>query len=301
LCDAVTSRFDLQQLTIHGHDVRYRCAGSGPAIVLVHGMAGSSATWRFVLPALAERFTVVAPDLLGHGESAKPRGDYSLGAFASNLRDVLIALEVDRATIVGQSLGGGVALQFAYQFPERAERLVLVSSGGLGEEVALLLRLLALPGAEYVLPLACQTWAHDAGSAVFGWLRHIGLRPARHLEEMWQSYGSLADTQTRAAFLHTLRSVVDVAGQRVSAADRLYLAADLPTLIVWGDRDNVIPVHQAHETHAAIPGSRLRIFNGVGHFPHCEEPYRFVEVLTEFISSSEPANRSSMSSGALRP
>jgi pimeloyl-ACP methyl ester carboxylesterase len=295
----MTSGFDLERLTIHGHDVRYRRGGSGPAIVLIHGMAGSSATWRFVMPALAERFTVVAPDLLGHGKSAKPRGDYSLGALASNVRDVLVALEIDRATIVGQSLGGGVALQFAYQFPERAERLVLVSSGGLGEEVALLLRLLSLPGAEYVLPLACHRWAHEAGSSVFGWLRRVGLRPGAHLDEMLQSYGSLSEAETRAAFVQTLRSVVDVAGQRVSAADRLYLAAQLPTLIVWGERDHIIPVQQAHDAHAAIPGSRLCIFDGVGHFPHCEEPERFVEVLTDFISSTDSAYWSSGSASPL--
>ncbi|MGH8978094.1 MAG: alpha/beta fold hydrolase [Acidimicrobiia bacterium] len=290
---------EIQRITIHGHEVSYRLAGSGPVIVLIHGMAGSSATWRYVMPALAERFTVVAPDLLGHGESAKPRGDYSLGAFACAVRDLLTTLELKGGTLVGQSLGGGVAMQFAYQFPERSHRLVLVSSGGLGEEVALLLRLLTLPGSEYVLPLGCQRWMHDAGNAVFGWLRRVGLQPGAHLEEMWQSYGSLADAETRTAFLHTLRSVVDVAGQRVSATDRLYLTAAMPTLIVWGDRDNIIPVEQGRRTHDAMPGSRLEVFEGVGHFPHCERPERFVEVLTDFVESNAPADLSSFSLSAL--
>ena len=274
---------------IHGHRVGFRRGGSGPVVLLVHGMAGSSSTWRFVMPALAERYTVIAPDLLGHGESAKPRGDYSLGALASGLRDLMVALGIDRATVVGQSLGGGVAMQFAYQFPERCDRLVLVSSGGLGEEVNVLLRALTLPGAEYVLPLACQHWLYDAGVKVGGWLGRLGLRPGPHIGEIWTNYGSLADAETRTSFLHTLRSVVDRSGQRVSATDRLYLTSGLPTLIVWGDRDEIIPVHQGHATHAAMPRSRLEIFEGVGHFPHVERPERFVEVLVDFMETTAPA------------
>ena len=287
--ECVPERFALEHLVIHGHRVGFRRGGSGPVVLLVHGMAGSSSTWRYVMPALAERYTVIAPDLLGHGASAKPRGDYSLGALASGLRDLMVALGIDRATVVGQSLGGGVAMQFAYQFPERCERLVLVSSGGLGEEVNVLLRALTLPGAEYVLPLACQHWLYDAGVKVGGWLGRLGLLPGPHIGEIWSNYGSLADAETRTSFLHTLRSVVDRSGQRVSATDRLYLTSGLPTLIVWGDRDEIIPVHQGHATHAAMPRSRLEIFEGVGHFPHVERPERFVEVLVDFMETTAPA------------
>jgi pimeloyl-ACP methyl ester carboxylesterase len=113
-----------RHLSIHGHRLSVVVAGDGPVVLLVHGMAGSSATWKHVLPALAQRFTVVAPDLLGHGESGKPRrGEYSLGAHANVLRDVLHVLGHNRATMVGQSLGGGLVMQLAYQFPERCERL----------------------------------------------------------------------------------------------------------------------------------------------------------------------------------
>ena len=161
-------------------------------------MAGSSETWRLVAPALAEHFTVVAPDLLGHGTSAKPRADYSLGAFASGIRDLLVALGHERATIVGQSLGGGVAMQFAYQFPERCERLVLVASGGLGEEVNPLLRALTLPGADSCCRSFCTTWCRDAGDSVLGFFDRVGLRPGAHLDEIWRSYGSLADPARRA-------------------------------------------------------------------------------------------------------
>jgi len=289
---AVTSALDLRHIEIYGHRVGYRTGGSGPVIVLVHGMAGSSATWRYVLPALAEHFTVVAPDLVGHGGSEKPRGDYSLGAFASGVRDLMLALGHEHATLVGQSLGGGVAMQFAYQFPERTERLVLVSSGGLGDEVNLLLRLLALPGAELVLQLGCNGWVHDAGVNVAGWLARIGLHTGPHVTEVLEGYGSLADAETRTAFLHTLRSVVDVGGQRVSAADRLYLAAEMPTLIIWGDHDRIIPVSQGQATHGAMHGSRLEIFEGAGHFPHCEDSQRFTRVVVDFMRTTSPSTTS---------
>jgi pimeloyl-ACP methyl ester carboxylesterase len=279
---------EAQHVSIHGHDVSYRGGGSGPVIVLIHGMAGSSVTWEPVMPDLTRHYTVIAPDLPGHGDSDKPRGDYSLGAHASSVRDLLLALGHERATIVGQSFGGGVAMQLAYQHPERCERLVLVSSGGLGQEVALLLRALTLPGAEHLMPIACNGRVRDAGAAVTGFLDRIGLRPAPAVAEMWRSYASLSDGSTREAFHHTLRSVVDRHGQRVSAADRMYLAADVPTLIVWGDRDPIIPMDHGIAAHEMIVGSRFEVFEGAGHFPHCEQPQRFVEVLVDFVDSTTP-------------
>src|SRR5258707_2606983 len=144
---------ETREITLHGNRVGYRTAGDGPeVIVLVHGITGSSETWAEVIPALGEEFTVVAPDLLGHGQSAKPRGDYSLGAYASGVRDLVASLGHDHATVVGHSLGGGVAMQLAYQFPERCDRLVLVSSGGLGREVPPPPRPAALPRSGVVLP-----------------------------------------------------------------------------------------------------------------------------------------------------
>jgi pimeloyl-ACP methyl ester carboxylesterase len=283
----------LQHLSMHGHRVAFRSAGEGPVVLLVHGMAGTSATWTHVLPALAQRFTVVAPDLLGHGESGKPRrGEYSLGAHANVLRDLLNALGHERATFVGQSLGGGVAMQMSYQFPERCERLVLVSSGGLGREVNVLLRALTLPGAEYVFPLICTPRLRDAGNALASWLRGAGLRAAPAVEEMWRSYASLAEADTRRAFFRTLHAVIDLGGQAVSATDRLYLASHVPTLIVWGADDTIIPVSHAVAATEAMPGSRLAIFDGVGHYPHCEDPERFVQVLIDFIESTAPARLS---------
>ncbi len=291
---------DLQQLTIHNREVAYRVAGSGPVVLLIHGMAGSATTWKHVMPALCERFTVVAPDLLGHGRSDKEPGDYSLGAFASLLRDLLVALDHEHATVVGQSLGGGVAMQFAYQYPERCERLVLVGSGGLGREVNPVLRLLTFPGADALLRIVSTERIRSAARGLGALMERAGMQPRPATDELWRSYESLSDASTRKAFLRTLRAVIDPKGQAVSAENRLHLAADMPTLIVWGDSDPVIPVSHAYAAHERIAGSRLEIFEGVGHYPHCEAPERFVDVLTDFIESTAPARISISQEHVLR-
>jgi pimeloyl-ACP methyl ester carboxylesterase len=275
--------------TIDGDRLVYRVAGEGPVLLLVHGMAGSSLTWRHVMPPLAERFTVLAPDLLGQGESDKPRGEYSIGVHANTLRDLLDALGYERATVIGQSLGGAVALQFVDQFPERCERLVLVDSGGFGREVTFYLRMLTVPGFESVFPLFCSPRLRSAGELVARWLGRVGARSTPAGQEIWRSYASLADADSRRAFLRSLRDVIDLSGQSASAVGRLPRIARLPTLICWGAQDPFIPVRHAAAAHDAIPGSRLEIFEGVGHYPHCEAPERFVAVLLDFIASTEPA------------
>jgi pimeloyl-ACP methyl ester carboxylesterase len=278
----------VETVDLHGHEVSYRVAGAGPLVVLVHGIAGSSEQWDAVARLLAERYTVLAPDLLGHGRSAKPRGDYSLGAYAVSIRDLLIALGHRRGTVVGHSLGGGIAMQFAYQFPIFCERLVLVSSGGLGREVHPLLRAATLPGSELVLPLIASGRILAAGAAVGAFLERIGLKTGPDLAEMARGYGSLADAGARQAFIHSLRAVIDPGGQRVSATDRLYLAEDMPSLVVWGRNDPLIPVEHAEIAHAAMPGSRLEVFDRAGHFPQLDDPIGFADVLREFLESTEP-------------
>lgn len=238
---------------------------------------------------LAKNQRVIAPDLLGHGRSAKPPGDYSLGAYASGIRDLLVTLEIPKATVVGHSLGGGVALQFAYQFPERIDRLVLVDSGGIGQEVNTLLRAATLPGAEFVLPLMFSPTLHDGALKVRGLLSRIGLQPSADIEGISEGFASLTEADARRAFLHTVRSVIDVNGQRVSAEDRLYLARDIPSLIVWGDRDRIIPLEHAYRAHEMLPGSRLEVFSEAGHFPFNDHPDRFVNVMQDFIETTEPA------------
>lgn len=280
---------NLRRVAIHGHTAAFRIAGEGPVLLLLHGMASSSQTWNQVAPALARRFTVIAPDLLGHGESAKPHCEYSLGAHANFIRDLLATLGHEGATIVGHSFGGGVAMQLAYQYPDRCERLALVGSGGLGREVNGLLRTLTLPGGEQLLPVVCSPKLRDAGDRLAAWLAGCGLRAAPVVEEIWRSYASLAEAATRRAFFRTLRAVIDSDGQSVSAADRLHLTSQVPTLIVWGGCDAIIPVRHAHAAHDAIENSRLEVFEDAGHYPHCEEPERFTEALTDFIESTAPA------------
>ena len=277
------------EVLLHGHRVRFHLAGEGPLLLLLHGIASTADTWTPVAGALAARHTVIAPDLLGPGESAKPRGDYSLGAYASGVRDLLTALGHRRATVVGHSLGGGIAMQFAYQFPERVERLVLTASGGLGREVHPLLRASTLPGSEVVLALLGGGWLRATGGAVASALSRMGLRAGEDLAGIAAGIGALGDPAARAAFVQTARAAIDAGGQRISATDRLYLAAELPTLIVWGERDPIIPVAHARAAHAAIPGSRLAVFPDAGHFPHREDPARFVAVLEDFLASTTPA------------
>ena len=255
--------------------------------MLLHGIAGTSATWDAVIPRLAENYDVLAPDLLGHGESAKPHGDYSLGAYANAVRDLLEALGESRATLVGHSLGGGVAMQFAYQFLERCERLVLVDSGGLGREVHPLLRAAALPGAGLVLPWLSTTTSRGVGALVRGMSR-LGIRAGPDLDETWRGFVSLEEPAARRAFIQTVRSVMDLSGQRVSANERLYLAEGLPTMIIWGGDDPLIPVRHARAAHERIAGSRLEIFPDAGHFPHRDDPEHFVRVLHDFIRTTKP-------------
>ena len=277
------------ELSLHGHAVTYRTAGRGPVLLLLHGIANSSQTWEQVAPALSERFTLIAPDLLGHGESATPRGDYSLGAHATGVRDLLTALGVERATVVGHSLGGGIAMQFAYQFPERCERLVLVSSGGLGREVHLLLRAAALPGADWVLPVLTSSHVVGVGRHLGGLLKRVRLAPGGDAEVLAQGFASLDSAGSRQAFLHTVRAVIEPGGQRVSAHDRLSLAGPIPSLIVWGERDSIIPVDHGAAAHEAMPGSRFEVFPGAGHLPHDDDPDRFATVLTEFCDGTDGA------------
>ena len=282
------STIEPRTITLHGRPVTYAQAGSGPVLLLIHGMGGTLENWQAVIEPLARQHTVVAPDLPGHGASAPGAGDYSIGALAAGLRDLLVALGHERATLVGHSLGGGIAMQFAYQFPEITERLVLVSSGGLGPEVSAILRAAALPGADRFIATTAVLGS-TVGTAVARGLAVVGLRPNTDVAEVARGYASLVDRDRRAAFLATLRGVIGTSGQRVDAGDRLYLAEGMPVLIIWGARDPIIPVHHGENAHEAIPGSRLEVFEGVGHLPQLEAPGRFIAVLERFIAENEPS------------
>jgi pimeloyl-ACP methyl ester carboxylesterase len=280
-------QFATEQVSIHGQRVCYRRGGAGPVLLLLHGIGDSSRAWVPAMRLLQRTYTVLAPDLPGHGNSSNPLGDYSLGSHASSMRDLLHLLSIERVTVVGQSFGGGVAMQFAYQFPSLCERLVLVDSGGLGREVNWILRLATVPAAEYVMPVLFPAFMRRWGDPVARFLGDWGIRNAT-AAEMWRSYRSLTDPGNRAAFVRTARAVIDPGGQSVSAVNRLYLVAQMPTLIVWGDQDKIIPLVHASQAHEAIPNSRLEVMEGVGHNPHMEDPARFAGILEDFMNTTEP-------------
>jgi pimeloyl-ACP methyl ester carboxylesterase len=276
------------EVVIHGRTVAFRRAGprDAPAVLLVHGIAGNASTWDAVLPLLARDHDVIALDLPGHGASDPPIGDFSTGAYACVLRDLLEVLEVDGATIVGHSLGGGVTMQFAYQFPELMQRMVLVNSGGLGREVSAIVRAASLPGSELVIPVLASSPVRLAGRLTGRALAAIGRAPSVDQREAGSSLAGLADPDARRAFIGTVRSLMDVRGQRVSATNRLYLADAIPTLIVWGAHDTIIPIAHGREAAEAMPASHLEVFDDSGHFPHVDRPDRFARLLGAFVADT---------------
>ncbi len=281
----------LEFRTVHGYRRAYRIAGSGPAILLLHGVGDNSSTWNAVQAKLAQRFTVIAPDLLGHGKSDKPRADYSIAAYANGMRDLLSVLDIERVTIVGHSLGGGVAMQFAYQFPQLVDRLILVSAGGVTKDINVVLRCVSLPmGSEALallrLPLVLPA-VQMAGRMVGKAVGNTGL--GHDLPEVLRILDGLPEPMASAAFIRTLRAVVDWRGQIVTMLDRCYLTQAVPVQIVWGTRDVVVPVRHAWMAQAAMPGSRLEIFEGAGHFPFRDDPSRFIEVVERFIDTTAPS------------
>lgn len=274
--------------TIHGYRRAFVLEGGGPAILLIHGIGDSSVTWRPVIPGLARDHTVIAPDLLGHGASDKPRADYSVAGYANAMRDLLSVLGVDRATVIGHSLGGGVAMQFAYQYPERCERLVLVSTGGISREVNPLLRAASAPNADLLLPLLGLEPVRFAVRLAFGALARFQTDFGRDAEHFLRVFDALPNASTRRAFVRTLRAVVDWRGQVITMLDRSYLMRGKPTLLVWGAMDPIIPHVHAVKAQAAMPWSRLVTFENAGHFPHRTDPDRFFSVLRDFLSTAAP-------------
>ena len=282
-------RMKPRTVTLHGHSFSYLDSGEGPAVLFIHGILGSQRQWGKLIDRLDDTNRVIVPDLFGHGESDKPAGDYSLGAHAGTLRDLLDRIGVDRVTLVGHSLGGGIAMQFFYLFPERVERLVLVSSGGLGREVSPLLRAATLPGAEQVLGLAASGWVLTRAGGLGRAIGKLGWKPRPDMTAIWFGYSSLQDRESRSAFLKTTRAVIDLGGQSISAHDHLADTNPPPTLIVWGSRDRMIPAHHAIKAQASIPNCRVELFDGSGHFPHLDDPERFADLLSDFIATAPAA------------
>ena len=279
----------VEHVNIHGHDRAYVKVGSGPALLLLHGLACNHTTWTPVIRQLAKHYTVIAPDLLGHGESAKPRADYSVAGYANGMRDLMTVLNIDKVTVVGHSFGGGVAMQFAYQFPERTERLVLVSSGGLGREVTPFIRMITLPGWEQALGIATLPGVRQVGKAALRALQNPKHAATRDLAEVADIYEALKDPRARFALRRLVTGVIDLRGQVVTMRDRAYLTQAMPILVVWGSDDMVLPVSHTHALENLAPGAVVEVFPNSGHFPHKDHPERFVKVLHSFIRNTQPA------------
>lgn len=272
---SVELRSDLRVIAVDGNHVAYRDEGVGEVLLLIHGLGSNSSSWRAVMPKLSTKYRVIAPDLPGHGQSDPLRGEHAPAAFADWLRDLLDTLNVPAVTVVGHSFGGGLAMQFADQHRDYCRRLVLLSSGGLGREVILMLRMLSLPGAGLVLPLFIS--GRKAGADIHGG------KAARETSTVRQS---LANPRNRKAILDTLRCVVDHRGQKVCALDRLGVLADLHTQIIFGASDAVIPLAHAYAAHHRLPTSRLHVLPGVGHSPQVDSPDVVAELIDGFVSQT---------------
>ncbi|MBZ5740243.1 alpha/beta fold hydrolase [Nocardioides mangrovi] len=300
----MTQEYDVQFVTIHGHRRAYVKTGSGPVVLLLHGLGCDHTTWEPVIESLSRRYTVIAPDLLGHGQSDKPRADYSVGGYANGMRDLITVLGIDKVTVIGHSFGGGVAMQFAYQFPERTERLMLVSSGGLGPEVTPAIRAITTPGFHEVMGVLTLPGLRHLGVAGLRALSELPLKATHDFDEVAAVFDSFKDPRSRHAIRHVVRAVVDWRGQIVTMSDRAYLTEEMPMWVVWGRDDRVIPVRHASNAAMMAPKARVEVIPDAGHFPHKDHPYRFSRIVHDFIRTTEPATysrarfRSLLKSGA---
>jgi pimeloyl-ACP methyl ester carboxylesterase len=281
---------ELQSISLHGHERAFVKMGEGPVLLLLHGLGCDHTTWSPIISDLAKHYTVIAPDLLGHGMSAKPRADYSVGGYANGMRDLLTVLGIDKVTVVGHSFGGGIAMQFAYQFPERTERMILVAPGGLGPEVTPFIRAVTLPGFHQAMGLATLPGIRHVGKAGLRALSRSGITAARDLDEVAEIFESFKDPHARAAIRHVVRAVVDMKGQIVTMVDRAYLTQAMPMLVVWGSDDVVIPAKHAENVARIAPGAVVEVLPNSGHFPHKDHPDRFVKIVRTFIGATEPAS-----------
>ncbi|MFI7586510.1 alpha/beta fold hydrolase [Spongisporangium articulatum] len=286
------ARPEITETVVRTPGGKIACTTAGPddapALLLVHGLGATRRTWRKLIGALATDHRVIAADLPGHGDSEEPSGDYSLGAHATALRDVLTVLDVPAVTIVGHSLGGGIALQFAYQFPERTQRGVLISSGGLGPEVNLMLRAATLPGAETVV----AQLARIPEGVTRRVLPLMSMLPRfLALEDAGPTAGTLhglSDPRSRVAFVRTAQSVINWRGQTVSALKRLHLLAGMPVMIAWGANDQTIPPDHHRAFAQLVPTATVAEIPDAGHFLHETAADRLLPPLLDFLATEPP-------------
>ena len=285
----MATTYDVSFITLHGHRRAFVKTGSGPVLLLLHGLGTDHTTWAPVIERLAEHHTVIAPDLLGHGRSDKPRADYSVGGYANGMRDLLTVLGIDKVTVVGHSFGGGVAMQFAYQFPERTHRVILVSSGGLGPDVTPAIRAITTPGFHQFMGVLTLPGLRHLTTTTMRLMSRSRLPHTRDLAEMADIVETFRDPRARAAIRHVVRAVVDWSGQIVTMSDRAYLTSAMPMFLIWGADDTVIPPAHLDNALALAPELRSEVMRDAGHFPHKEHPDRFVEIVSDFMATTEPA------------
>jgi pimeloyl-ACP methyl ester carboxylesterase len=292
------------RIAVPGGTLAYTAAGAGDVLLLIHGLGGTRRTWRHLIDRLAVTHRVIAPDLPGHGESDAPAGDYSLGAHASALRDLLVALGRHSATVVGHSLGGGIGMQFAYQFPERTSRLILISTGGLGPELTPMLRAATLPGAQAVVATLAQLPEGITRRLVPVMSVLPGLVARQDAGPLAEGLRGLADSRQRHTFVRTARSVIDWRGQRVSASRQLALLGELPVLVMWGSQDETIPPRHHRLVAHHLPEACLVEIPGAGHYPHETDTDQTLQAMNDFLAATEPfitSKHSGAKSSALPP
>jgi pimeloyl-ACP methyl ester carboxylesterase len=272
-------------LALSGGSIAYTIAGEGPALLLIHGLGGNRHTWRHLIDDLARTHTVIAPDLPGHGDSDPPAGDYSLGAHACAMRDLVLSLGHQRFSLIGHSLGGGIALQTAYQFPERLDRLILIGSGGLGAEVSVVLRAATLPGAEPVIAALSTIPAVVTNLALAVLPKTLAGPDAGLIATV---LAGLRGRKRRTAFLRTARSVIDWRGQAVSAQRQTNLLNGVPVLVIWGAKDSTIPPHHHRVFADLVPGSEALEIPGAGHYPHETNSDQVLRPIRRFLSTTAP-------------
>ena len=271
-----------REVDLHGLRLAYaESAGTGTPVLLVHGVGSSIDSWGDVAESLAAAGRhVIAVDLIGHGSSNSGNGDFSLGANASAIRDLLDVLQIDRVHLIGHSYGGGVSLQFTYQFPERVASLVLMSSGGLGPDVHFGLRAASLPGSEMVLRAAVSTRVVNSLHWTRSALGKVGLRHRGVSERTLAKLQRLQDQSRLTGFVSTVRGVIGPEGQRVQAVDRLAKLRLQHVLIIWGDADAMLPIEHGRRAHELVPGSHFVEIADAGHHPQDDAPDRvFLEIL----------------------
>ncbi|MEE9284685.1 MAG: alpha/beta fold hydrolase [Dehalococcoidia bacterium] len=274
--------------SVDGHRLRYWDEGSGPPLLLLHGLGNSTLVWHQAMAGLAQRFRVVAVDLPGHGYSDMPRGHFPLSEAAGLVALFMRQVGAERFHVAGNSMGGVIALELGLGYPQRVTGLVLVDSAGLGRSIAWILRILSLPGIGEYLDRPSPKQVRQLLRTI---LYDPGLISDALVDEMYRQRSRPGAAKWLLRFL---RTGVNVAGQRrsIQRQDQLHRLRP-PLLILWGRQDRIVPVAHAHAAAARQPAARLHVFDRCGHWPQMEHTDEFIRVVSNFLHAAEGPARSS--------